>query len=217
MGKFISLEGETLTLSMYNGRSEQTIPIVRLSDDSKKLANDLQALLLKKQKAQKEFANKRKSMKVPSLTEADLTKYHTWVSSEGNQIEALYMAASDNGVTLLMKNNPNRPYELSWDRLNPESQALGEGIRRLKEKLMPKNPAIIPASGGNLARYGNGKWKGYNTVLESAVYDVAIHGNGHVVHIWLKNPGGEGNQHLRKSKACSFKCEFSSHILLKSW
>ena len=48
MGKFISLEGETLTLSMYNGRSEQTIPIVRLSDDSKKLANDLQALLLKK-------------------------------------------------------------------------------------------------------------------------------------------------------------------------
>ena len=42
-------------------------------------------------------------MKVPSLTEADLTKYHTWVSSEGNQIEALYMAASDNGVTLLMK------------------------------------------------------------------------------------------------------------------
>ena len=103
MGKFISLEGETLTLSMYNGRSEQTIPIVRLSDDSKKLANDLQALLLKKQKAQKEFANKRKSMKIPSLTEADLTKYHTWVSSEGNQIEALYMAASDNGVTLLMK------------------------------------------------------------------------------------------------------------------
>ena len=196
MGKFISLEGETLTLSMYNGRSEQTIPIVRLSDDSKKLANDLQALLLKKQKAQKEFANKRKSMKVPSLTEADLTKYHTWVSSEGNQIEALYMAASDNGVTLLMRNNPNRPYELSWDRLSPESQALGEGIRRLKEKLMPKNPAIIPASGGNLARYGNGKWKGYNTVLESAVYDVAIHGNGHVVHIWLKNPGGEGESAL---------------------
>ena len=39
-----------------------------------------------------------------------------------------------------MKNNPNRPYELNWEKLSPGSQALGEGLRRLKEKLAPKAP-----------------------------------------------------------------------------
>ena len=41
-----------------------------------------------------------------------------------------------------MRNNPNRPYELGWERLNPESQALAEGLRRLKAQLMPVNPRI---------------------------------------------------------------------------
>ncbi len=194
--KFISLEGETLNLSMYGGRSEQTIPTVRLAEDSQALARKLQALLDDQIKAQKQFANKRKAMKVPALSEADLEKSHNWVSSDGNQIQAVFVAAGEKGVTLLMKNNPNRPYELAWDRLSPESQSLGEGLRRLKEKLMPVNPLILPASAGKLPRYGSGKWKNYNTVLESAIYDVAIHGNGNLVHIWLKNQGGEGEAAL---------------------
>ena len=73
-------------------------------------------------------------MKVPSLSESDLEKTHNWKSSDGNQIQAVFVAANDTGVTLLMKNNPNRPYELNWERLDPSSQALGEGLRRLKEK-----------------------------------------------------------------------------------
>ena len=85
-------------------------------------------------------ANKRSKMEVPSLVEADLSRYHQWMSSTGTAIEALYVDAGDEGVTLLMRNNPNRPYELGWERLNPESQALAEGLRRLKAQLMPVNP-----------------------------------------------------------------------------
>jgi hypothetical protein len=194
--KFISVEGDTLNLSMYGGRSEQSIPLGRMAQESQGLAKKLQALLAKQAKRLKDFSIKRKSMKVPTLSESDLGKYHGWENSDGNQIQAVFVAANDTGVTLLMQNNPNRPYELNWEKLSPGSQALGEGLRRLKEKLAPATPTILPASGGSLSRYGNGKWKGYNTVLESAVYDVALHSSGHTVKIWLKNEAQVGDSAL---------------------
>ena len=194
--KFISIEGDSINLALYGGRSEQSIPLARLSDDSRKLAKKLQDMLAQQNKLQQQLAGERKKMKVPVLVEADLGKSHAWKSSDGNVIDAIFVAANDQGVTLLMKNNPNRPYELPWVRLSPESQALGEGLKRLKEKLMPKNPAILPAKAGTLSRYGEGKWKGYNTVLESAVYDVALHSSGNVVRVWLKNQGKEGDTAL---------------------
>ena len=48
-------------------------------------------------------------MDVPSVVEADITRYHKWQSSDGNEIEAMYVDAKDSGVTLLMKRNPNKP------------------------------------------------------------------------------------------------------------
>ena len=194
--KFISVEGDTLNLSMYGGRSEQSIPLGRMAKESQDLAKKLQTLLAKQAKRLKDFSIKRKSMKVPTLSESDLGKYHGWENSDGNQIQAVFVAANDTGVTLLMQNNPNRPYELNWEKLSPGSQALGEGLRRLKEQLAPATPSILPASGGTLSRYGNGKWKGYNTVLESAVYDVALHSSGHTVRIWLKNEAQVGDSAL---------------------
>ena len=194
--KFISVEGDTLNLSMYGGRSEQSIPLGRMAKESQDLAKKLQTLLAKQAKRLKDFSIKRKSMKVPTLSESDLGKYHGWENSDGNQIQAVFVAANDTGVTLLMQNNPNRPYELNWEKLSPGSQALGEGLRRLKEQLAPATPNILPASGGTLSRYGNGKWKGYNTVLESAVYDVALHSSGHTVRIWLKNEAQVGDSAL---------------------
>ena len=167
-----------------------------MSKESQDLANKLQTLFAKQAKRLKDFSIKRKSMKVPTLSESDLGKYHSWENSDGNQIQAVFVAANDTGVTLLMKNNPNRPYELNWEKLSPGSQSLGEGLRRLKEKLAPKAPLIQPAIGGTLSRYGNGKWKGYNTVLESAVYDVALHSNGNTVRIWLKNEAQVGDSAL---------------------
>ena len=141
-----------------------------------------------------EESNKRKKMKVPPLEEVDLSRHHKWMSSNGTEIEAMYVDAGDEGVTLLMRNNPNRPYELAWERLNPESQALAEGLRRLKLN-WPLNPRRR-TNGGSLTHYAEGKWKNYNTVLESAVYDVALHRNGHVVHVWLKNVAKKGEEGL---------------------
>ena len=100
---------------MYGGRSEQTIPLSRLSNDSQQLDKKLQSLLAKQQQRLKQFANKRKGMKVPPLTETDIGRTHEWKSSDGNKILAVFVAANDTGVTLLMKNNPNRPYELGWE------------------------------------------------------------------------------------------------------
>lgn len=192
--KFVSIDGEDVNLLMYGGRAEQSVPLARLSKTSQELAKKLQADLDKQTKLRGQEAAKRKKMEVPSVVEADITRYHKWQSSDGNEIEAMYVDAKDSGVTLLMKKNPNKPYELGWERLSPESQALAEGIRRLKEELTPANPVIAPYSPASekrksavLPRYTQGKWKNYNTVLESAVYDVALHSNGYTVHIWLKD------------------------------
>ena len=194
--KFISIEGQDINLLMNQGRSEVTVPLSRLTKDSQALANKLNKDLADRNKMREEEANKRKKMKVPDLEEADLARHHKWISSTGTEIEAMYVDAGDEGVTLLMRNNPNRPYELGWERLNPDSQALAEGLRRLKAQLMPVNPRIAESKGGSLSYFTEGKWKNYNTVLESAVYDVALHRNGYVVHLWLKNQAEKGEEGL---------------------
>ena len=108
-------------------------------------------------------------------------------------------AWSANAVTVLMKRSPDRPIEIPWERLSVESQAMAEGLKRLKVKLTPKAPRLgayvegkmddegLLKSSAVLPRYLDGKWKNYNTVLESAVYDVALSSNGKDVRIWLKN------------------------------
>jgi len=194
--KFLSIVETDINLLMNQGRSEVTVPLSRLTKDSQALAQKLNKDLKERNKMRAAEANKRKKMKVPALVEADISRYHKWMSSTGTEIDALYVDAGDEGVTLLMRNNPNRPYELGWERLNPESQALAEGLRRLKAQLMPLNPRITETKGGSLTHYAEGKWRNYNTVLESAVYDVALHRNGHTVHVWLKNEAGKGEEGL---------------------
>ena len=201
--KFVSIEGEHLNLLTYGGRAEQTVPLSRLSKTSQDLAKKLQADLDKQITMRVQESAKRKKMKVPEVTEVDLDRYHKWMSSDGNELEAMFVAANDNGVTLLMRKNSNKPYELPWERLNPESQGLAEGLRRLKEELMPANPVIAPyvpagekRKSALLPRYAKGRWTNYNTVLESAVYDVALHSNGHTVHIWLKDAAEDGEAGL---------------------
>ncbi len=192
--KFISLEGEDVNLGLFSGRRESSVPLSRLSADSQALAKKLHGIYQQKEKVALQAAKKRKSMKVPELADNALDDMHVWKSSDGNEIEAMFVAADESVLTLVMKKNPSRPYEIPWNRLDEPSQALGEGLRRLKEKLMPKNPRILPAKGGRLASYGEGKWKGYNTVLESAIYDVALSSNGHTVNIWLKEFGSNKNE-----------------------
>ena len=134
--KFISIVGEDINLLINQGRSEATVPLLRLTKESQELAKKLNKDLAERSKMREQEANKRKKMKVPELVEKDLSLHHKWVSSTGTEIEAMYVDAGDEGVTLLMKNNPNRPYELGWERLSPDSQALAEGLRRLKAQLI---------------------------------------------------------------------------------
>jgi hypothetical protein len=208
--KFISLEGEDVNLGLFGGRRESSVPLSRLSADSQALAKKLHGIYAEKEKMALLAAKKRNSMKVPELADSAIDEIHVWKSSDGNDIEANFVAANESFVTLIMKNNPSRPYEIPWNRLDEPSQALGEGLRRLKEKLMPKNPRIIPAKAGRLASYGEGKWRGYNTILESAIYDVALHSNGHIVNIWLKEFGsgkdaGDGDLATEKPLQIHFR------------
>ncbi|MDA8991517.1 hypothetical protein N9H45_08330 [Opitutales bacterium] len=194
--KFLSMDGDNVNLLVNQGRSEATVPISRFKKSSQDLAKKLNADLTARKKMREAEASKRMKMKVPKLEEADITRYHKWESADGNEIDAVYIDAGDEGVTLLMRSNPNRPYELGWERLSAESQALAEGIRRLKAQLMPLDPRIAETKGGSLTHYSEGKWKNYNTVLESAMYDVALHRNGYTVHVWLKNEAKKGEEGL---------------------
>ena len=144
-------------------------------------------------------------MKIPELSPEDLKRYLVWTNSTGDEIEAAFVDAGTSGVTVLMKQNPNRPIEIPWEKLSPESQAMAEGLKQLKIKLAPKAPRLGPyiegkkndegllVSGAKLPRYLDGKWKNYNTVLESAVFDAAINSNGKTIEIWLKNESGDEN------------------------
>ena len=123
--KFISIEGEDINLLMNQGRSEVTVPLSRLTKDSLALANKLNKDLIERNKMRQEEAkDKRQKMKVPDLAESDLNRYHKWMSSTGSEIEAIYVDAGEEGVTCL-RNNPNRPYELGWERLNPQVAGFG--------------------------------------------------------------------------------------------
>ena len=216
---------------MYGGRAEQTIPLSRLSDSSVALAKRLQGLLQKKQQAQAKLAKERKNMKIPELSPEDLKRYLVWTNSTGDEIEAAFVDAGTSGVTVLMKQNPNRPIEIPWEKLSPESQAMAEGLKQLKIKLAPKAPRLGPyiegkkndegllVSGAKLPRYLDGKWKNYNTVLESAVFDAAINSNGKTIEIWLKNESGDENSAEGggpKGGPCMFTSEHGTiHLLRK--
>ena len=80
---------------------------------------------------------------------------------------------------------------------------------------MPLNPRIAETNGGSLTHYAEGKWKNYNTVLESAVYDVALHRNGHVVHVWLKNVAKKEKKDWGKELNELLKYQLSTNLLFK--
>ena len=205
MAKFSSIDGADLNVLVSGGRVEQSIPLSRLSPASVEQAKKLQAILTKKKQAQMKLAQQRKNTKLPEVKAEDLTSYLSWTSSDGNQIEASFVGASDTALTVLMKNNPSRPIEIPWERLSMESQALGEALRKLKIQLTPKAPRLGPyvegkrddegllKSSAALPRYLDGKWRNYNTVLESAVYDVALNSNGKQISLWLKNESEDEN------------------------
>ncbi len=232
--KFSSIDGTDLNILMSGGRIEQTIPLSRLSDASVEQAKKLQAIVDKQKQARAKMARDRKNMKIPELQPEDLKRYLDWTSSDGNKIEAAFVDTNEQAVTVLMKRSPDRPVEIPWERLSIESQAMAEGLKKLKIKLAPKAPRLGPymagkkndegllTSSATLPRYLDGKWKNYNTVLESAVYDVALNANGKHVSLWLKDESedentAEGTRADRRPLQIYFRAWYDPSPETKTW
>ena len=186
--KFISLVGDQLTVLMNNGANEFTIALSKFSDESQALAKVLQAVAKKYRPAPPKPAAPVKPVKVvpPKVVEADLDKVHTWTSSDGRPLQASFVSADDKGVDLKLRGRSS-PMSLPWSKLDPQTIALGKALQKLKKSLVP---TILGGGEKVLERYGSGKWKGYNTYLESVAFEGGLHSNGRLAHIWLLDEDG---------------------------
>ena len=80
-GLFISLGKTELKISMNGGTREVAIPVDSLNKDSLALAKKLQVLASAEQKGLAALIKKRKAMKVPAVTEADLEIEHDFTNT----------------------------------------------------------------------------------------------------------------------------------------
>ena len=177
---FVNYKNKEITLRMKSGR-EIKMPDSKLSSESQQLAKTLKGLKDKKDQKLAQTIALRKKMKVPKLVDQDLTKMHSLQNVQGQTVKAQFIGANDHEVIIGLTNNPSRPIAMKWDRFNTKSQALLEGLRRLKKSM------ITPAGKNRLASFSRGPFKGYNSVLTSEHYDVALSANGKSVMIWLKS------------------------------
>ncbi len=187
--KFLSLIGDQLKIAMNGGAKEFTVPLSKFSSESQALAKVLQSLAKKHKPEPPKPTASTKPAKVtpPQVVEADLDKMHRWTSADGNSLEASFMSADDTGVELIIR---GRSTKLAWSKLDPQSVALAKALQKLQISLIP---TILPAKGNSLERYGSGKWKNYNTILESKAFEVGLHAAPHaqpVVHIWMLEDDG---------------------------
>ena len=183
--KFIEFEGGELTV-LTSADQEVQIDQDNLSPQAIALAKKLKVFNDERKRAIKAFAEMRKKMKVPTLTEQDLDKVHQLKNSSGTTISANFIDADDNGVTITLAGK-TQPMELTWDRFSKESQALLEGLRR-KSLTANRAPKAIPAKGGKIGYFASGPFKGYNSVVQTDRFDVALSSSGRSAKIWLKDP-----------------------------
>jgi hypothetical protein len=182
--KFVEFESGELTL-LTNTDQEVRIDQENLSPQAIALAKKLKVFNDERKKALIAFAEVRKKMKVPSVSEQDLDKAHQLQNSDGVTISANFIDADDDGVTITLAGK-TQPLELTWDRFSKESQALLEALRR-KSLTVNRAPSISPAKGSRLAAFANGPFKRYNTVFQSERFNAALSSSGSSIKIWLKN------------------------------
>ena len=180
--KFVEFEGGELTV-LTSSDQEVQIDQENLSPQAIALAKKLKVFNDEQKKAIKAFAEVRKKMKVPAVSEQDLDKAHQLKNSDGVTISANYIDADDYGVTIILAGK-TQPLELTWDRFSKESQTLLEALRR-KSLTVNRAPLISPAKGSRLASFANGPFKGYNTVFQSERFDAALSSSGSSIKIWL--------------------------------
>ncbi len=183
---FIDQNDQEITLSIKPGK-EIKMPLSKLSPESKMLSKTLKELKDKEgQKRAQEIAL-RKKMKVPKLTDEDLKRIHSLKNESNQTVKAKFIGGNDKGVTISLANNPSRPIPMKWDSFNPESQALLEGLRRLKHTM------ISPAKGNKLASFSRGAFKDYHSFVQTDRHNIAFHSGGETVKIWLKSEAVKNN------------------------
>ena len=173
-GSFVELGKSDLKILMSRGTREVAIPIDSLNKDSLALDKKLQTLATAEQKGLAALAKKRKAMKVPAVTEADLEIEHDFTNTSGQVVKAQFVDADDKMISLLMARRSKTPFKLAWTSFADESVAKLEALRRKRVEVDNAKPKIIAAKGNRLSYYGSGKYKGYNTVFDTENYAVAM-------------------------------------------
>ena len=190
-GSFVELGKSDLKILMSRGTREVAIPVDSLNKDSLTLAKKLQGLASAEAKKLAALAKKRKAMKVPAVTEADLAIEHEFTNSGGQVVKAQFVDADDKMVSLLMARRSSTPFKLAWTSFADESLAKLEALRRKRVEVDNLKPKIIPAKGNRLSYYGSGKYKGYNTVFEDDGYVVGVPATGTGLNIFVKQAAVE--------------------------
>ena len=190
-GSFVELGKSDLKILMNRGTREVLIPVDSLNKNSLTLAKKLQGLASAEAKKLAALAKKRKAMKVPAVTEADLDIEHEFTNSGGQVLKAQFVEADDKMVSLLMARRSRTPFKLAWTSFADESLAKLEALRRKRVEADNLKPKIIPAKGNRLSYYGSGKYKGYNTVFEDDGYAVGVPSTGTGLHIFVKQESKE--------------------------
>jgi hypothetical protein len=189
-GRFLDLSKDDVKLSINRGTREVSIPLASLAKDSQSLAQKLKIIQVKAQKAGAALAKKRKTMKVPAVTDADLEIEHEFKDVEGRTVKAQFIDADDQVVSVVIKTSSRNAIPLPWDKFDSDSIAKLEALRRKKLEISSRKPKIIPAKGNRLSYYGNGKYKDYNTVFEGDSYTIGLPYSGSGLHVWI-NPGAD--------------------------
>jgi hypothetical protein len=189
-GRFLDVSKDDVKLSINRGTREVSIPLASLAKDSLSLAQKLKIMQVKAQKAGATLAKKRKTMKVPAVTDADLEIEHEFKDVNGRTVKAQFIDADDQTVSVVIKTSSRNAIPLPWDKFDSASIAKLEALRRKKLEISSRKPKIIPAKGNRLSYYGNGKYKDYNTVFEGDSYTIGLPYSGSGLHVWI-NPGAD--------------------------
>ena len=189
-GRFLDVSKDDVKLSINRGSREVSIPLASLAKDSQSLAQKLKIIQVKAQKAGATLAKKRKTMKVPAVTDTDLEIEHEFKDVEGRTVKAQFIDADDQVVSVVIKTSSRNAIPLPWDKFDSASIAKLEALRRKKLEISSRKPKIIHAKGNRLSYYGNGKYKDYNTVYEGDSYTIGLPYSGSGLHVWI-NPGAD--------------------------
>ena len=189
-GRFLDVSKDDVKLSINRGTREVSIPLASLAKESQSLAQKLKIIQVKAQKAGAALAKKRKTMKVPAVTDADLEIEHEFKDVDGRTVKAQFIDADDQVVSVVIKTSSRNAIPLPWDKFDSESIAKLEALRRKKLEISSRKPKIITAKGNRLSYFGNGKYKDYNTVYEGDSYTIGLPYSGSGFHVWI-NPGAD--------------------------